>query len=64
MLAGFAPVGGTGFIVAVQTSSDDAAEPSRSLALRLALRAGVPLGAGLALLFAFTVRGTRRKRAS
>lgn len=62
MLAGFAPVGGTGFVVAVQTSSSDASAPSRSVASRLALRVGVPLGAGLSLLLAFAIAATRRRR--
>jgi hypothetical protein len=49
-LAAFAPVGRTGYLVAVQISKDAVRHEGRALALRLAWRAGVPLAAALLLL--------------
>jgi len=48
-LAGFAPVGDTGFVVIVQTRHDAAVEPNARLSRRLASRTGVVLLAWTAL---------------
>jgi hypothetical protein len=48
-LAGFAPVGDTGFVVIVQTRHDVAVEPNARLSRRLASRTGVILLAWIAL---------------
>jgi len=48
-LAGFAPVGGTGFVVIVQTRYDAAVAPNARLSRRLASRTGIALLAWLAL---------------
>jgi hypothetical protein len=48
-LAGFAPVGDTGFVVIVQTRYDVAVEPNARLSHRLALRTGVVLLAWITL---------------
>jgi hypothetical protein len=48
-LAGFAPVGDTGFVVIVQTRYNVAVEPNARLSRRLASRTGVVLLAWIAL---------------
>jgi serine/threonine-protein kinase len=62
-LAGVAPVGGTGYVVLVQTRHADAVRPGRTLAYRLSVYAGAPLGAGLVLLGIAAVWATLRRRA-
>ena len=62
-LAGVAPVGGTGYVVVVQTRHADAVRPGRTLAYRLTVYAGAPLGAGLVVLAIAAVWATLRRRA-
>jgi serine/threonine protein kinase len=59
-LAAFAPVGSTGYVVLVQSRYEDAVRVSRILATRV-LRAGLPLGAAVLLLWAVMLRVTRRR---
>jgi hypothetical protein len=66
-LAGFAPVGDTGFVVIVQTRRDAAVEPNARLSRRLASRTGVVLFAWTALCTAivwFCLRRWRNVRPS
>jgi hypothetical protein len=61
-LAGFAPVGNTGFVAIVETLRDDAAHPNETLVRRLLLWGGLPF-AFCALLLAGAVRLARRRLA-
>ncbi|HEY0465505.1 MAG TPA: protein kinase [Polyangiaceae bacterium] len=61
-LAAFAPVGRTGYVVVVQTSKDAVRRDGRSLAKKLAFRAGVPLGIGLLVLGIAATSTVRRRR--
>ena len=64
-LAGFAPVGNTGYVVIVQTREDDALESELSLARQLAKWAGISASPGLlvVLLAAWHLRArTARTR--
>jgi serine/threonine-protein kinase len=61
-LAGFAPVGNTGFVAIVETLRDDAAHPNETLLRRLLLWGGLPFAICAALL-AFAVRHARRRLA-
>jgi serine/threonine-protein kinase len=64
LLAGFAPVGGTGYVVVVQSHPDDAVEGGRSLARRLSLGVAAPmlLGLSLATLLGLTLRRRAARR--
>jgi serine/threonine-protein kinase len=61
-LAAFAPVGQTGYVVAIQTSKSAVLSNGRALASKLAWRAGAPLGVGLVLLGGVMLSTARRKR--
>jgi hypothetical protein len=61
-LAAFAPVGCTGFVVVVETAKEVAAHDARTLAGKLAWRAGLPLGFGLSLVGLGVWVTIRRKR--
>lgn len=61
-LAGAAPVGGTGYLVLVQTRYDAVIEPNRTLARRLAVQVGAPLGIGLGMLAIAAFVMARRRR--
>lgn len=61
-LAGFAPVGNTGFVAIVETLRDDAAHPNETLLRRLLLWGGVPFAICAALL-ALAVRRARLRLA-
>jgi len=59
-LAGFAPIGNTGFVAIVETPRDTAAAPNKTLALRLLLWGGLPFFMGTAVV-AGVVGFVRRK---
>jgi serine/threonine-protein kinase len=59
-LAGFAPVGNTGFVAIVETPRDAAAQPNQTLARRLLLWGVLPFAFGTALLAG--VLGAARRR--
>lgn len=61
-LAGFAPVGNTGFVVIVQTPRDDAARPNETLARRFVFWGGPPFALGTTLLA--LAAGIARRRAA
>jgi eukaryotic-like serine/threonine-protein kinase len=61
-LAAFAPVGHTGYVVAIQTSKSAVLSNGRALASKLAWRAGAPLGVGLVLLGGVMLSSVSRKR--
>lgn len=61
-LAAFAPVGQTGYVVAVETSTSALLSQGRTLAHRLVWRAGVPSALGLGLLSLMLLRGVSRRR--
>ncbi len=65
-LAGFAPVGNTGFVVIVQTRHDAAVEPNARLSRSFARRAGAVIFAGILLsgliLWIHRLRQRRSKR--
>jgi hypothetical protein len=61
-LAGFAPVGETGFVVIVQTRYDTALSPSTRLSRRLAWRGSAVILAWLAVCGAFLGAIVRRRR--
>jgi hypothetical protein len=62
-LAGFAPVGHTGFVVIVQTPETEAVTSERYLFRQLALWAGIA-GVPLALFLLFTTLHNRRRRSA
>lgn len=59
-LAGFAPIGTTGFVAIVETPRESAAAPNQTLARRLLLWGGLPFFLGTALVAA--AMGIARKR--
>ena len=59
-LAGFAPIGNTGFVAIVETPRDTAAQPNLMLARRLLLWGVLPFMFGTALV-AFVVAYARRR---
>ncbi len=60
-LAGFAPVGNTGFVVVVQTRETDALKPIKHFGAQLAKWIGIALSPGLVLM-AFTALRARKRR--
>jgi len=61
-LAGFAPVGDTGFVVIVQTRYDAALKPNTRLSRRLALRGSAVILVWLAACGTFLWSSVRRRR--
>jgi serine/threonine-protein kinase len=61
-LAALAPVGQTGYVVAIETSKSAVLSNGRALATKLAWRAGLPFCLALGLLAVVASRSVRRKR--
>ncbi|HYP88416.1 MAG TPA: hypothetical protein VEQ59_09685, partial [Polyangiaceae bacterium] len=61
-LAGFAPVGNTGFVAVVQTRESDTLKPIKHFGTELAKWIGIALSPGLALM-AFTALRARKRAA-
>ncbi|MEO8905771.1 MAG: serine/threonine protein kinase [Polyangiaceae bacterium] len=60
-LAGFAPVGNTGFVVVVQTRESDALKPIKHFGAELAKWIGIALSPGLVLVAFATLRARKRR---
>jgi serine/threonine protein kinase len=61
-LAGFAPIGNTGFVAIVETPRDAAAQPNQTLARRLLLWGVLPFMLGTALVAGVVGVGRRRSK--